>query len=116
MDNDFSTEEINPDERATHAYLNKDGIPILCSWHEWKEWWKREGDRCQIKYDRIDDWEIETRFQGCSVALDGPPLFWEVNFRKAGFGDVRQFGIKEVALAFHEGVCEAIMAGEFEEQ
>ena len=59
----------------TFAYLNKDGVPVLCSWYEWKEWWKREGDRCQVKYDRIDDWEIEIRFQGRSAALDGPPLF-----------------------------------------
>src|SRR5580693_2938383 len=62
----------------TFAYLNKDEVPVLCSWYEWKEWWKREGDRCQVKYDRIDDWEIETRFQGRSAALDGPPLFWDV--------------------------------------
>ena len=62
------------------AYLNKDEVPVLCSWYEWKEWWKREGDRCQVKYDRIDDWEIETRFQGRSAALDGPPLFWDVRF------------------------------------
>ena len=70
-------EHIDPDERMTFAYLDKDEVPVLCSWFEWKEWWKREADRCQLRYDRIDDWEIETRFQGCSTALDGPPLFLE---------------------------------------
>ena len=60
---------FDPDERMTFAYLDKDEVPVLCSWFEWKEWWKREADRCQLRYDRIDDWEIETRFQGCSTAL-----------------------------------------------
>jgi hypothetical protein len=31
----------------TFAYLDKDEVPVLCSWFEWKEWWKREADRCQ---------------------------------------------------------------------
>ena len=100
----------------TFAYLNKDGVPVLCSWYEWKEWWKREGDRCQVKYDRIDDWEIETRFQGRSAALDGPPLFWEVRFfspRIVSDG-ARHFGTKESALAFHAEVVERIISGEFE--
>jgi hypothetical protein len=100
----------NPDERMTFAYLNKDEVPVLCSWFEWKEWWKREGDRCQVRYDRIDDWEIITRFQGCSAALDGPPLFWEVSFSH----ESRHFGTKESALAFHAEIVERIMSGEFE--
>ena len=54
---------IDPDEKMTFAYLNKDEVPVLCSWYEWKEWWKREGDRCQVKYDRIDDWESRPDFK-----------------------------------------------------
>ena len=76
----FTVKHIDPDEKMTFAYLNKDGVPVLCGWYEWKEWWKREADRCQVKYDQIDDWEIETGFQGRSAALDstallGGPLF-----------------------------------------
>jgi hypothetical protein len=107
---------IDPDEKMTFAYLNKDEVPVLCGWYEWKEWWKREGDRCQVKYDRIEDWEIETRFEGRSAALDGPPLFWEVRFfspRIVPYG-ARYFGTKESALAFHAEVVERIIAGEFE--
>ena len=74
---------------------------------EWKEWWKREADRCQLRYDRIDDWEIETRFQGCSTAPDGPPLFWRVSFYTlTGPREARHFGTKEAALAFHAEVVE----------
>ena len=107
---------IDPDEKMTFAYLNKDEVPVLCSWYEWKEWWKREGDRCQVKYDRIDDWEIETRFQGRSAALDGPPLFWDVRFfsRRIVSDGARHFGTKESALAFHAEVVERIISGEFE--
>jgi hypothetical protein len=113
---EFTVKHIDPDEKMTFAYLNKDGVPVLCSWYEWKEWWKREGDRCQVKYDRVDDWEIETRFQGRSAALDGPPLFWEVRFfspRIVSHG-ARHFGTKESALAFHAEVVERIISGEFE--
>ena len=100
-------EHIDPDERMTFAYLDKDEVPVLCSWFEWKEWWKREADRCQLRYDRIDDWEIETRFQGCSTALDGPPLFWKVSFQTStGPSQARHFGTKEAALAFHAEVVE----------
>jgi hypothetical protein len=72
--------EYTADERATYACLDKDGIPFLCGRDEWEQWLDREGERSQIQFDRIDGWEIETRFQGISVALDGPPLFWEVSF------------------------------------
>ena len=111
-----TVKHIDPDEKMIFAYLNKDEVPVLCSWYEWKEWWKREGDRCQVKYDRIDDWEIETRFQGRSAALDGPPLFWDVRFfspRIVSDG-ARHFGTKESALAFHAEVVERIISGEFE--
>ena len=64
---EFTVKHIHPDEKMTFAYLNKDEVPVLCGWDEWKEWWKREGDRCQVKYDRIDDWEIETRFKGLAL-------------------------------------------------
>jgi hypothetical protein len=107
---------IDPDERMTFAYLNKDGVPVLCSWFEWKEWWKREADRCQVKYDRIGDWEIETRFHGCSAALDGPPLFWKVSFfspRIVSDG-VRHFESKESALVFHAEIVGRTMSGELE--
>ena len=112
----FTVKHIDPDEKMTFAYLNKDEVPVLCSWYEWKEWWKREGDRCQVKHDRIGDWEIETRFQGRSAALDGPPLFWEVRFfspRGASDG-LKYFRSKESALAFHALVVEKIISGEFE--
>jgi hypothetical protein len=112
----FTVKHVDPDEKMTFAYLNKDQVPVLCSWYEWKEWWKREADRCQVKYDRIGDWEIETRFQGRSAAADGPPLFWQVRFfspRIASDG-VKHFGSKESALAFHGEVVERIIAGEFE--
>jgi hypothetical protein len=116
MNNDFTA-----DERSAHAYLNRDGVPVLCSRSEWLQWWEREGDRCQIKYDRIDDWEIETRFQGVSVALDGvgldgPPLFWEVSFYNPGFStESQRFGTREAALAFHSAVIEKIMTEELGE-
>src|SRR6201994_4604409 len=58
-----TVKHIDPDEKMIFAYLNKDEVPVLCSWYEWKEWWKREGDRCQVRYDRIDDWEIEPVFK-----------------------------------------------------
>ena len=106
---------FDPDERMTFAYLDKDEVPVLCSWFEWNEWWKREGYRCQVRYDRIDDWEIETRFQGSSTALDGPPLFWKVNFyTSTGPSETRHFGTKEDALAFHGEVVKKIMSGEFQ--
>jgi hypothetical protein len=109
MDNEFTA-----DERATYAYLNKGGVPVLCGWSEWRQWWEREGDRCQIKHDRIDDWHIDTRFQGVSVALDGPPLFWEVRFLNPGFStEAQRFGTKEAALAFHANVVKRIMSGDF---
>jgi hypothetical protein len=105
---------IDPDEKMSFAYLNKDGVAVLCGWFEWKEWWKREADRCQVRYDRIDDWEIETRFHGCSIALDGPPLFWRVSFfnPKIISDGVRHFGTKESALAFHAGIVQRIISGE----
>jgi hypothetical protein len=99
-------EHIDPDERMTFAYLDKDEVPVLCSWFEWKEWWKREADRCQLRYDRIDDWEIETRFQGCSNAPDGPPLFWRVSFyTSTGPSEARHFGTE---------VVEKVKSGEFQ--
>src|ERR1700751_1728300 len=88
-------EHIDPDERMTFAYLDKDEVPVLCSWFEWKERGKREADRCQLRYDRIDDWEIDTRFQGCSTALDGPPLFWKVSSSQA-----RHFGTRKLHWRF----------------
>src|SRR4029077_7195539 len=97
-----TVKHIDPDERMTFAYLNKDEVPVLCSWYEWKEWWKREGDRCQVKYDRIDDWEIETRFQGRSAALDVPPLFWDVRFLSPRIvsDGARHFGTKDLRSRF----------------
>jgi len=111
-----TVKHIDPDEKMIFAYLNRDQVPVLCNWLEWKEWWKREGNRCQVKYDRIGDWEIETRFQGRSAALDGPPLFWEVRFfsPRISSDGVKYFGTKESALAFHGEVIEKIIAGEFE--
>jgi hypothetical protein len=100
MDNEFSA-----DEKITFAYLNEDGKPVLRSSSEWRQWWKREGDRCQVKYDRIDNWEIETGFQAARVALDGLPLFRDVTFlvpsSLMGFGDSEP---KEAALDFHAEV------------
>ena len=106
-----TVKHIDPDEKMTFAYLNKDEVPVLYNWYEWKEWWTREGDRC-----RIDDWEIETRFQGRSAALDGPPLFWNVRFLSPRIvsDGARHFGTKESALAFHAEVVERIISGEFE--
>ena len=64
--------------------------------------------------DRIDDWHIDTRFQGVSVALDGPPLFWEVRFLNPEFStEAQRFGTKEAALAFHANVVKRIMSGDF---
>ena len=76
---------------------------------------KREGGRCQVKYDRIDSWEIETVFQGRSAALDGPPLFWQVRFfnPKIASNGVKHFGTKESALAFHAEIVGRIISGEF---
>jgi len=87
----------------------------LCSWSEWRQWWKREWERCQIKYDEINDWRIETRFQGCDTARDGPPLFWEVSLVDMGTSfEAHRFGTKEAALDFHAEVVEKIMSAEFE--
>jgi len=110
-----TVKHIDPDEIMNFAYLNKDEVPVLCSWYEWKEWWKREGDRCYVKYDRIRRWEIETSFHGCSAALDGPPLFWKVHFfgPRIVSGSIRHFGTKESALAFHAEVVDRIISGEF---
>ena len=105
--------EYTADERATYACLDKDGIPFLCGRDEWEQWLEREGERSQIQFDRIDGWEIETRFQGISVALDGPPLFWEVSFyNPVSTPDAYRFGTKEAALEFHASVAKRIMSGE----
>ena len=106
-------DEFNVDDSATYAYLNKDGVPVLCSWSEWRQWWNREWDRCQIKYEEIDDWSIETRFQGCIIAPDGPPLFWEVGCSMPGsIAKSYRFGTKEAALDFHAEFVEKIISGE----
>jgi hypothetical protein len=71
--------------------------------------------RRRVRYDRIDDWEIETRFHGSSTALDGPPLFWKVSFyTSTGPSETRHFGTKEAALAFHAEVVERVKSGEFQ--
>src|SRR6266446_10130931 len=41
-------ERIDPDERMTFAYLDKEEVPVLCGWFEWKEWWKREAVEGQL--------------------------------------------------------------------
>jgi len=33
---EFTVKHIDPDEKMTFAYLNKDEVPVLCSWYEWK--------------------------------------------------------------------------------
>ena len=32
-----TVKHIDPDEKMIFAYLNKDEVPVLCSWYEWKE-------------------------------------------------------------------------------
>jgi len=50
----------------------------------------------------VDDWEIETRFQGFSAEQDGPLLFWEVSAHHPSLAPlVERFGTKEAALAKH---------------
>ena len=57
----FPVKHIDPDEKMTFAYLNKDQVPVLCSWYEWKEWWKREGDRCHLRAETKASWQTTPR-------------------------------------------------------
>ena len=108
------TEENNIDDKGTFAYLRSDGLPQVCNWYQWKNWFESGGERlCRIKYDRVDDWEIETRFLGFSDELDGPLLFWEVkaNHPALTLSGIR-FGTKEAALQIHEKLITRALANE----
>lgn len=83
---------------AVYAYLDEHDTPVECSRAEWWAWWEREGNRCQIEYDRVGGLEIEMRFQGCSFATDWRgPLFWEVTFDQ----DARRFATQAEAHTFY---------------
>jgi hypothetical protein len=110
-------DELSAEERATFAYLNNEDIVVFCSWSEWRRWYETEGDRCTVKFDRIDDWEIKTRFTGCSVVFDGPAHFWEVSFCNPKFSTKAQrHGSKEAALEFHATVVKRIMSENAEQR
>ena len=108
------TEENNIDDNGTFAYLRSDGLPQVCNWSQWKDWFESGGERlCRIKYDRVDDWGIETRFEGFSDELDGPLLFWEVRAKHPTLSPyVERFGTKEAALQIHEKLVTLALANE----
>jgi hypothetical protein len=107
-------EENNIDEKGTFAYLRSDGLPEACNWSQWKNWFESGGERlCRIKYDRVDEWGIETRFEGFSAELDGPLLFWEVSANHPRLSPcVERFGTKEAALQTHEALLTRALANE----
>ena len=66
----------------TWAILNENNEPVSCDWRQARKWRKTGGEqRSLIKFNRIGLQEIETRFVGESLALDGPHLFWRVSLR-----------------------------------
>jgi hypothetical protein len=107
-------EENNIDEKGTFAYLRSDGLPEACNWSQWKNWFESGGERlCRIKYDRVDECGIETRFDGFSAELDGPLLFWEVSANHRRLSPyVERFGTKEAALQTHEALLTRALANE----
>ena len=60
-------EHIDPDERMTFAYLDKDEVPVLCSWFEWKEWWNAK--QIGASLDMIESMTGRSRPDFRAVAL-----------------------------------------------
>jgi hypothetical protein len=93
---------------ATWAYLNEEGVPVICSRKEANHWFlSGGGHRSQVRLDRIGGWNLGTRFCTFSLLPDGPPLFWQVclwhenhEFR---VGEQR-FATKVDALEFHANI------------
>jgi hypothetical protein len=111
--NENDPPEIDPSQTITFAYLGREGIPVLCNRLEYREWYKRKGDRWEIEFDCVGDWEIRTHFIGWAIAPDSVPLFWGVSI---GFPRFRplpfRFGTREAALAFHAKVIKIIMTND----
>src|ERR1700745_2409809 len=93
---------------AIWAYLNKEGVPVICSRKEADYWIQSGGSEpSQARLDRISGWNLGTSCCTFSLSPDGPPLFWQVclwdenhQFRA---GEQR-FASKEDALEFHENI------------
>jgi hypothetical protein len=99
----------------TFAVLNSDGMPEECDLEQWQRWFFEGGGRNQmrIKRDLVNHWEIETLFRGNSVAIEGPPPFWEVtahHFSRPPF--LERFGTKAAALELHEKLMRGALAKE----
>jgi hypothetical protein len=66
----------------TWAILNEKNEVVSCDWRQARKWRKTEGEqRSRIKFTRVGLQEIETRFVGESLSVDGPHLFWRVSLR-----------------------------------
>ena len=80
----------------TWAILDEEKNVVLCDWLRANKWRRKEGgeQRSLIKFNRIGSQEIETRFVGESMAVDGPHLFWQVHLR------LRPVGYKKGTLPF----------------
>jgi hypothetical protein len=66
----------------TYAILAQDNDVIPCGNQRYLSWLVRQGGerKSRIKFDRISSWEVETRFEGKSLELDGPHKWWSVRF------------------------------------
>ena len=78
----------------TFAYLGSDGVPRATDYQGWRRWFEDGGEaQMKIKRSRVNGWEIDTWFQGCSTSEDGPFLFWEVSANHSSWSPlVRRFG------------------------
>jgi hypothetical protein len=101
----------------TFAYLGSDGVPRATDYQGWRRWFETGGERqMKIKRSRVNGWEIDTWFQGCSTSEDGPFFFWEVSANHSSWSPlVRRFGTKEEALKYHAILKKAALADELQD-
>lgn len=92
-------------KHANFARLNDEGIPVLCSRREARQWYARRAGLCTFKHDRVGTYEIWTTFCWFSLEPD-TPQFWEVSLFNAEQGVTGEcrFGTKQAALEFHESL------------
>src|SRR6516225_694465 len=71
-------------EIRTCAKLLKDGTVKACSplaHFKWSQF--GPGKRLsKLRYDPVENYSVETRFNGKSFSLDGPHLFWSLEVTK----------------------------------
>jgi hypothetical protein len=67
-----------------HAELLKDGTIKACSQFAHFKWLQFSPGRrlSKLRYDLVENYSIETRFNGKSSSPDGPHLFWSLEVAK----------------------------------